>query len=66
MTDLMYLLVGPAIVGLFALMYSLTPREWKPLTKEEIFKMWDDNVDKFGTVEDFARTLERAVQDKNS
>ena len=66
MTDLIYLLIGPAVVGLFALMYNLAPREWKTLTTEEIFKMWDANVDKFGTVEDFARTLERAIQDKNS
>jgi hypothetical protein len=66
MNDLVYLLVGPAVVGLFAFIYSLSPREWKSLSREEIFKLWDDNVDKFGNVEEFARDLERAIQDKNS
>jgi hypothetical protein len=66
MNDLVYLLVGPAIVGLFALMYHMVPREWKSLTTEEIHKIWDDNIDRFGNVEDFARTLERKIQDRNS
>lgn len=66
MTDLIYLLIGPAVVVLFALMYSMTPRYWKDLSTDQIHAIWDDNVDKFGTVEDFARALERAIQEKNS
>jgi len=65
MNDLLYLLVGPAIVGVIALIYTAT-REWKSLTKEEIYHLWDTNAEKFGNVEEFARALERAVQEKNS
>jgi hypothetical protein len=66
MNDLVYLLVGPAIVGWFALMYHMVPREWKSLSKEEIFEIWDTNAENFGSVEDFARALERKIQDRNS
>jgi hypothetical protein len=66
MNDLVYLLVGPAIVGLFALMYHMVPREWKRLSKEEIFEIWDTNAENFGSVEEFARALERKIQDRNS
>jgi hypothetical protein len=65
MNDLLYLLVGPAIVGIIAWMYTMT-REWKSLTKEEIYHLWDTNSETFGNVEEFARALERAVQEKNS
>lgn len=66
MNDLLYILAGPAFVGVFALLYTWTHKEWKSLTTEEIFKLWDANVDKFGNVEEFARDLERAIQEKNS
>lgn len=66
MNDLIYLLIGPAVVGLFALMYTLIPREWKSLSKEEIYKIWDDNFDRLGNVEDFARALERKIEERNS
>lgn len=66
MNDLIYLLVGPAVVGLFALMYNLVPREWKTLTTEEINAIWDLNLSKYGTVEDYARALEYVIQKKNS
>jgi hypothetical protein len=65
MDDLLYLLVGPAIVGFIAFMYTMT-REWKSLTTEEIFALWDANAEKFGNVEEFGRALERAIQEKNT
>ena len=65
MNDLLYLLVGPAIVGVFAWMYSMKEREWVSLTKEEIYHLWDTNSEKFGSVEDFGRAVERAIQEKN-
>ena len=65
MDDLLYLLVGPAIVGIIAWMYTMT-REWNNLTAEEIFALWDANAEKFGNVEEFGRALERAVQEKNT
>jgi hypothetical protein len=65
MEDLLYLLVGPAIVGVFAWMYSMKEREWVSLTKEEIYHLWDTNSEKFGSVEDFGRAVERAIQEKN-
>ena len=64
MNDLLYLLIGPAIVGIIALVYTAT-REWKTLTTEEIFAIWDANADRFGNVEEFGRALERAIQEKN-
>jgi hypothetical protein len=66
MNDVLYLLVGPAIVAIIAWMYSMKEREWVILTKEEIYHLWDTNAEKFGSVEEFARALERAVQEKNS
>jgi hypothetical protein len=66
MNDILYLLVGPAIVGVFAWMYSMKEREWVSLTKEEIYHLWDTNSEKFGGVEDFGRALERAIQEKNT
>jgi hypothetical protein len=65
MNDLLYLLVGPAIVGVFAWMYSMKEREWVSLTKEEIYHLWDTNSETFGSVEDFGRAVERAIQEKN-
>lgn len=65
MDNLLYLLVGPAIVGVFAWMYSMKEREWVSLTKEEIYHLWDTNSEKFGSVEDFGRAVERAIQEKN-
>jgi hypothetical protein len=66
MNDLLYLLVGPAIVAIIAWMYTAKEREWVSLTKEEIYHLWDTNSETFGNVEEFARALERAVQEKNS
>jgi hypothetical protein len=65
MNDLLYLLVGPAIVVIIAWMYTMKEREWVSLTKEEIYHLWDTNSEKFGSVEDFGRALERAIQEKN-
>jgi hypothetical protein len=66
MNDVLYLLVGPAIVGIIAWMYTMKEREWKSLTKEEIYHLWDTNSETFGSVEDFGRAVERAIQEKNS
>lgn len=66
MNDLLYLLIGPAVVGIFALLYKWTSKEWKSLTTEEIFEIWDNNVDKFGNVEQFARALEAKLQERNT
>ena len=66
MNDLLYLLVGPAIVVIIAWMYTMKEREWVSLTKEEIYHLWDTNSEKFGSVEDFGRALERAIQEKNT
>ena len=65
MEDVLYLLVGPAIVGIIAWMYTMKEREWVSLTKEEIYHLWDTNSEKFGSVEDFGRAVERAIQEKN-
>jgi hypothetical protein len=65
MNDILYLLVGPAIVGVIAWMYTMKEREWVSLTKEEIYHLWDTNSEKFGSVEDFGRAVERAIQEKN-
>jgi len=66
MNDLLYLLVGPAIVAVIALLYKTYEREWISLTAEEIYKLWDTNAKKFGSVEEFARALEHAIQERNS
>jgi hypothetical protein len=66
MNDILYLLVGPAIVGIIAWMYTMKEREWVSLTKEEIYHLWDTNSEKFGSVEDFGRAVERAIQEKNN
>ena len=66
MNDLVYFLAGPIVIGIFGLLYVWTNKEWKSLTTDEIHKLWDANVDKFGTVEQFARDLERALKDKNT
>ena len=66
MNDLLYLLVGPAIVVIIAWMYTMKEREWVSLTKEEIYHLWDTNSEKFGSVEDFGRAVERAIQENNS
>jgi hypothetical protein len=65
MNDVLYLLVGPAIVAIIAWMYTMKEREWISLTKEEIYHLWDTNSEKFGSVEDFGRAVERAIQEKN-
>lgn len=41
-------------------------RKWVSLTKEEIYHLWDTNSEKFGSVEDFGRALERAIQERNT
>lgn len=66
MNDLLYLLAGPLFVGVWALLYKWSYKEWKTLTKEEIFEIWDANADVFGTVEDFVRAVERKLQERNS
>jgi hypothetical protein len=66
MNDILYLLIGPAIVAIIAWMYTMKEREWVSLTKEEIYHLWDTNSEKFGSVEDFGRALERAIQEKNN
>jgi hypothetical protein len=66
MNDLLYLLVGPVIVAIIAWMYTMKEREWVSLTKEEIYHLWDTNSEKFGSVEDFGRALERAIQERNT
>ena len=66
MNDILYLLIGPAIVGGIAWMYTMKEREWVSLTKEEIYHLWDTNSEKFGSVEDFGRAVERAIQEKNA
>ena len=69
MNDLLYFLVAPitvAVLVLFYKMYEMDEREWVSLTKEEIYHLWDTNSEKFGGVEEFGRSLERAIQEKNS
>jgi hypothetical protein len=68
MNDLIYFLIAPITVAVLILLYKMkaTEREWVSLTKEEIYHLWDTNSEKFGSVEEFARTLERAIQEKNS
>lgn len=66
MNDLLYFLAGPIVIGIFGLLYAWTNKEWKSLTKEEIFEIWDANADKFGTVEDFVRAVERKLEERNS
>ena len=66
MEDLLYLLVGPAIVGIIAWMYTMKEREWVSLTKEEIYHLWDTNSEKFGSVEDFGRAIEAKLKEKNT
>ena len=66
MTDLIYFFAGPVAIGVIVLLYWMSEREWKILTTVDIFTLWDDNVYKFGNVEEFARALERAIQEKNT
>jgi hypothetical protein len=66
MNDLLYFLAGPIIVGIFGLLYAWTNKEWKSLTTEEIHQIWDNNVDHFGNVEQFARALEAKLQERNT
>jgi hypothetical protein len=67
MNDLIYFLIAPITVAVLILLYKMkaTEREWKSLTKEEIYHLWDTNSEKFGSVEDFGRAVERAIQEKN-
>jgi len=67
MNDILYFLVAPITVTVLILLYKMkaTEREWVSLTKEEIYHLWDTNSEKFGSVEDFGRALERAIQEKN-
>lgn len=66
MSDVLYFLVAPITVAVLILLYRMYEREWVDLSTEEIFKLWDTNAEKFGSVEQFARALERAIQEKNS
>jgi hypothetical protein len=67
MNDVLYFLVAPITVAVLILLYKMkaTKREWVSLTKEEIYHLWDTNSEKFGSVEDFGRAVERAIQEKN-
>lgn len=65
MNDLIYFFAAPGALGMFYLLYRWTDREWVNLTTEEIHKLWDANMAKFGTVEQFARDLEQAIKDRN-
>lgn len=65
MTDLLYLFSIPAAFGIFALLYKWSDREWVELTSEEINAIWDLNLSKYGTVEDYARALEYVIRKKN-
>lgn len=66
MNDLLYLLAGPLFVGVWALLYKWSYKEWKSLTTEEIHELWNRNMESFGTVEMFARALEAKLQERNS
>jgi hypothetical protein len=68
MNDLLYFLVAPITVAVLILLYKMraTKREWVSLTKEEIYHLWDTNSETFGSVEDFGRAVERAIQEKNA
>jgi len=66
MNDVLYFLVAPITVAVLILLYRMYERDWVNLTTEEIFKLWDTNAEKFGSVEQFARALELAIQEKNS
>ena len=66
MNDVLYFLVAPLTIAVLILLYRMHEREWVDLSTEEIFKLWDTNAEKFGSVEQFARALERAIQEKNS
>ena len=66
MNDLLYFLVAPMTVAVLIILYKIRDeREWVSLTKEEIYHLWDTNSEKFGSVEDFGRAVERAIQEKN-
>ena len=66
MNDLIYLFVGPVVIFIFAFLYTWTSRTLVKLTTQEIHDIWNANVDRFGTVEDFARDLERELEKKNT
>ena len=66
MNDLLYFLAGPIVIGIFGLLYAWANKEWKSLTTEEIHQIWDNNVDHFGNVEQFARALEAKLQERNT
>jgi hypothetical protein len=67
MNDILYFLVAPITVAVLVLLYKMkvAERDWVSLTKEEIYHLWDTNSEKFGSVEDFGRAVERAIQEKN-
>ena len=67
MNDVLYFLVAPITVAVLILLYKMkvAVREWVSLTKEEIYHLWDTNSEKFGSVEDFGKAVERAIQEKN-
>ena len=67
MNDLIYFLIAPITVAVLIMLYKMkaTEREWVSLTKEEIYHLWDTNSEKFGSVEDFGKAVERAIQEKN-
>jgi hypothetical protein len=63
--DLAFFFAAPAAAAVIYLLYRTFEQEWINLTTEEIYKLWDTNAEKFGNVEEFARALERAIQEKN-
>ncbi len=65
MNDLLYFFAAPGALGMFYLLYRWTEREWVDLTTEEINAIWDLNLSKYGTVEDYARALEYVIRKKN-
>ena len=66
MNDLLYFLVGPIVIGIFGLLYKWTERTWSSISDEEIHKIWDANVENYGNVVQFARDLERKLEDRNT
>jgi hypothetical protein len=64
--DLAFFFAVPGAIAIVWLLYRTFEREWVSLSAEEIYKLWDTNAEKFGSVEEFARALERAIQERNS
>lgn len=65
--DLIYFATGPILVGVFGVLYAwLVDRDWRSITDDEIHKLWNDNVETYGTVVEFARALERKLEERNT